>query len=215
MPSVFAFPPESVEYLPEDYLGPLQIDLLFPENAPGAPLEIDLGCGDGAFLAALATRFSERNFLGVERLLGRVRKASRRAARAGLKNFRLLRIESHYFLRYLLSPGSASVLHIMFPDPWPKRRHQSRRLLQAEFLDAAHAALTDGGELRFTTDDLPYYTHALDVAAAHAGFAREPWDPGSKYPQTAFERAFRAKGQPIYRLLLRKGAGVAAPSRNA
>ncbi len=202
MTSVFAFPPETVEFFPEDYFAPLDMGPLFP--CPGVPLEIDLGCGDGGFLTAMAKRTPEHNFLGVERLLGRVRRCTRLAARFGLTNVRMLRIESHYFLRYLLPPGAASVIHILFPDPWPKRRHQSRRLFQTEFLDTARIALTERGEIRFTTDDLPYYTHALEVAGTHAGFEQVPWEPGEDYPQTDFEREFRGKGLPIYRLLLRK-----------
>jgi len=211
MESVFAFPPETVEYLPENYFAPLDLSAIFP-GREGAPLEIDLGCGDGAFLTAVAEAAPERNFLGVERLLGRVRRCTRKAARAGLANVRLLRIESHYFLRYLLPPASASVIHVMFPDPWPKRRHHAKRLIQPDFLDAAQAALAPEGELRFTTDDLPYYTHTLEVSGKHSGFHQCAWEPGDGYPQTDFERGFRAEGLPIYRVLLRKaGSSVINP----
>ncbi len=203
MQSVFQIPPEAVEFVPEDYFAPLDLAALFPQR-PGAPLELDMGCGDGAFLVGMAGRVPEHNFLGVERLLGRVRKSSRRAARAGLAQVRLIRIESHYLVRHLLPPESATVMHVMFPDPWPKRRHNPRRLIQTEFLDAAQRVIAPGGELRLTTDDRPYYDHMVAVGGAHPGFAAEPWEPGEDYPQTDFERHFRGQGLPIYRLLLRK-----------
>ncbi|MEI9864135.1 MAG: hypothetical protein WDN00_06205 [Limisphaerales bacterium] len=79
------------------------------------PLEVELGCGDASFLAEYARRNLERNFIGVERLLGRMQKLDRKGRRAGLTNLRGVRIESAYFLQYLLPPNSASALHIYFP----------------------------------------------------------------------------------------------------
>ena len=203
MQSVFLIPPDSLEHLPENYFTPLDLDAVFPE-LPGAPLEVDIGCGDGSFLVEMARRAPERRFLGVERLLGRVRKTCRRLARIGASNARVIRVESHYLVRHLLPRGSASVIHVMFPDPWPKRKHNNRRLIQTDFLDAVREALGEGGELRLTTDDAPYFQHMREVFSVHPGFVEEPWTPGDDYPQTDFERHFRGLGQPIYRALLRR-----------
>src|SRR5271169_4882966 len=93
----------------------LDLASLFPRPLP---LEIELGCGDGSFLAEYAYRHPERNFLGVERLLGRLKKLDRKGRRAGLANLRGLPIESGYFLEYLLPRHSTVVLHLYFPDPW-------------------------------------------------------------------------------------------------
>ena len=98
------------------------------------PLEIDLGCGDGSFLIEMAQHYPERNFLGVERLLGRVRGVCKRIQELGLTNVMVLRLESQYTLEYLLAPASVSRLHLLCPDPWPKARHHKRRLVQQEFL---------------------------------------------------------------------------------
>jgi len=203
MQSVFLIPPDSVEYFPENYFAPLDLAALFPHQ-PGAPLEVDLGSGDGTFLIAMTNRAPERNFLGVERLLGRVRRTCRYMARTGATNGRIIRVESHYLVRYLLPRASVSVMHVMFPDPWPKRRHQQKRLIQTAFLDDAREALAPGGELRLTTDDAPYFAHMREVFKAHTGFVEEEWNPGDDYPQTDFERMFREKGMPIYRALLRR-----------
>lgn len=203
MQPVSPLTPQHVEYIPENYFAPLRIGALFPGREE-APLQVDLGCGDGSFLLAMAALQPEHNFVGVERLKGRASKTSRRAARAGLCNSRVIRIESQYFLQYMLPAASASVLHVMFPDPWPKKKHNSRRLIQAPFLNVAHGALRPGGELRLTTDDLPYFEHMREVFGAHLGFREEPWEPGEGYPQTDFERLFRGQGLPIYRALLRR-----------
>ena len=186
-----------------DICARLDLSALFPGRET-APLEVDLGSGDGAFLAEMAARFPERNFLGVERLLGRIRRTCKRLAHVGASNARLIRLESHYVVRWLLPPGSVQVFHVMFPDPWPKRRHHIHRLIQTSFLDDAWTALAPGGELRLTTDDAPYFQHMRQVFEPHAGFAEEPWDPGPDYPCTDFETLFRAKGLPIYRSLLRR-----------
>lgn len=203
MQPVFLIPPDSLEYIPENYFAPLDLEAVFA-GAPGGRLQIDLGCGDGAFLAEMARRNPCDRFLGVERLLGRVRRTCRRLARAGAENARLIRVESHYLARYLLPRGSVSVMHVMFPDPWPKRKHQHKRLIQTDFLDAAAEALAPGGELRLTTDDAPYFRHMREVFTTHPGFVEEPWEPGGDYPQTDFERHFRGLGLPIHRALLRR-----------
>src|ERR1700689_5486180 len=96
----------------------LDVAAVFPR---AQPLEVELVSGDGSFLVNYARLHPERNFLGVERLLGRLRKLDRKGCRAGLTNLRGLRIESAYFLEYLLPRESPATLHIYFPDPWPKR----------------------------------------------------------------------------------------------
>src|SRR5580704_19704822 len=119
----------------------LDIPALFPSTQP---LEVELGSGDGSFLANYARLHPGRNFLGVERLLGRLRKLDRKARRAGLTNLRALRIESAYFLEYLLPRESARALHIYFPDPWPKRKHRKNRLVNERLTEIAWNALAPG-----------------------------------------------------------------------
>ena len=193
--------PPAAQLIPPSYFEPLQIDLAF---ARPAPLEVDIGCGEGSFLVAMAARFPERNFLGIERLLGRIRKTCRRTAARNLENVRVLRLESSYTVQHLLPPGSVSVFHVMFPDPWPKRKHHRRRLIADPFLDTIHAALCEMGELRLTTDDADYFAHMKRVCLARTDFEPVPWPDDPAYPQTDFERGFRARGLPIHRLLLRK-----------
>ena len=193
--------PDSVEFTPADYFAQLPLKEMFDREAP---VQVDLGCGYGAFLVAMAKANPECNFLGVERLVGRVRKACKRAANARLRNVRVLCLEGLYTISKLIPPGSISVVHVMFPDPWPKRKHRRRRLVEGEFLDAARVALRAGGELRLTTDDADYFEQMKKAAAAHQGFAEIPWPDDPAYPRTDFEKHFRAQGLAIHRLLLRR-----------
>jgi tRNA (guanine-N7-)-methyltransferase len=190
-----------VRWTPADYFREADLAELFPRPAP---LELDLGCGDGGYLVALARRFPERNFLGTERMAGRVEKVCRKVARARLENVRVLRLESHYVVKHLLPPACVTTAYVMHPDPWPKRDHHPRRLLQVEFMQSMHRVLVPGGEVCAQTDDLPYFQWMEKVWAQCPQFARLPWEKPEDWPQTDFERDYRAKGLPIYCARLRK-----------
>jgi len=193
--------PSEIELIPVNYFEPLKIELAFSRPAP---LEVDIGCGEGSFLVEMATQFPARNFLGIERLLGRVRKTCRRTLARNLENIRVLRLESSYTVQYLLPKESVSVFHLMFPDPWPKRKHHRRRIVADPFLNALHTALCLHGELRLTTDDKDYFEQMQSVCLIRSDFEPIPWIEDPNYPQTDFEKGFRAQGRPIYRLFLRK-----------
>jgi tRNA (guanine-N7-)-methyltransferase len=158
------------------------------------PLEIELGSGDGSFLVNYAKLRPERNFLGVERLLGRLRKLDRKGRRAGLKNLRGLRIESAYLLEYLLPRHAAAVLHIYFPDPWPKRKHRKHRLINESFPALAHQALAPGGVVYLRTDDSDYFAQMQSVFTASPAFRSIETPAGLAALPTDFEREFQLRG---------------------
>jgi tRNA (guanine-N7-)-methyltransferase len=115
-----------------------------------------------------------------------------------------MRIESFYAIKHLLPLGSVSVAHVSFPDPWPKRYHHRRRLIQASFLRELHAVLAPGGELRIKTDDEPYFRWMENAFAAVSGYQRVEWIEEADEPRTNFEQRFLAQGMPIHRARLRK-----------
>ena len=191
-------PAEPGEIIPKDYFRRLSPEELFTN---GAPLEVDLGCGDGSFALEMARNHPDRNFLAVERLLGRVRKVCRRATRANLSNLVVLRLEARYTIEWLLPPSSVSRLHLLFPDPWPKARHHRRRLVQQEFLAAVEEILVPGGEFFFKTDHQDYSQWAAEEIATSDRFELLDWsDDAFFYPQTDFEEEWRAQGREVYRL---------------
>ena len=169
----------------------LDLCLLFPRSQP---LEVELGSGDASFLAEYATRHPERNFIGVERLLGRMRKLDRKGHRAGLTNLRGVRIENSYFLEWLLPPGSAAAVHVYFPDPWPKKKHRRHRLINERFPAVARQALSPGGVVYLRTDDADYFAQMREVFAASPSFRETDTPTELAALLTDFERDFHARG---------------------
>lgn len=167
------------------------------------PLEIELGSGDGSFLAHYAGMRRERNFIGVERLLGRLRKLERKSNRLGLTNVRVVRIEAVYFLQYLLPARCAEAIHIYFPDPWPKRKHRKNRLINTRFPLLARAVLVPGGAVYLRTDDADYFAQMKMVFAASPEFEEVPTSEELAAVQTDFERGFLKRGVQTLRLACR------------
>lgn len=174
-------------------LHPLDLSALF---TPPQPLEVELGCGDASFLLSYAQANPQRNFIGVERLLGRINKIERKGRRLGLTNLRGVRIESGYFLQYLLPSHSAEALHVYFPDPWPKLKHRRHRFINEHFPDLAHQALVPGGTVFLRTDDLDYFAQMQRVFADEKRFEAIETPATLLALKTDFEAEFNARGIP-------------------
>jgi len=158
------------------------------------PVELEIGAGDGSFLIQYAARHPEKNFLGIERLLGRLRKIDRKARRQGLSNVRGLRLEASYVLRWMIPPASLSAVHVYFPDPWPKRRHWKRRLINDAFPQLAAPSLLPGGVVYLRTDHVEYAAQMEEVFGAAKQFKRCE-APGELLDVvTDFEADFRCQG---------------------
>ena len=158
------------------------------------PLEVELGCGDASFIADYAKQHPEHNFIGVERLLGRLIKLHKKGRRFGLANLRGVRIESAYFLEWLLPRNAAEAIHVYFPDPWPKKKHRRHRLINEQFPALAQAALAPRGRVFLRTDDADYFEQMEAVFAASPLFQRIETPAELAAFITDFERDFLAKG---------------------
>ena len=185
--------PENLIVQLRSIVEPLKLPELFP--CP-QPLEVELGCGDASFLVEYARRNPAKNFIGVERLLGRLQKLDRKGRRARLKNLRGVRIESAYFLQYLLPPHAAAVLHVYFPDPWPKKKHRRHRLINELFPALARMALAPGGQVFLRTDDADYFQQMNEVFEAAKEFEKIATPAELAEIVTDFERDFNAQGIP-------------------
>ena len=175
---------------------PIQLPELFPQ---AQPLEVELGCGDASFLVEYARQNPAVNLIGVERLLGRLQKLHRKGQRLGLTNLRGVRIESAYFLRYLLPRHSVQALHIYFADPWPKKKHHKFRLINTEFPQLASLALAPRGIVYLRTDDTDYFQQMTEVFAAAPAYVPIDTPAPLAAITTDFERDFNAQGIPTLR----------------
>lgn len=168
-----------------------------------APVEIEIGCGDGAFLLARAAAPPRRNLLGIERSPGKSRRLAARIARLGSPHVRTLQADATYALE-LVPSASVSVVHVYFPDPWPKRRHIPRRIFSPVFVAALARALQADGTLYVATDVPVYMERIRAVVLADRRF--DEVAPGDDHPghSTGFARKYRAEGRPLYMARFRR-----------
>lgn len=192
---------DTIRFCPTSYVEPIDLSTLFSHPRS---LEIELGAGDGSFLIRWATLNPETNFLGLERLLGRLRKIDRKARRAGLTNIRALRLEAAYFTEYLLPRDSVSAFHIYFPDPWPKRKHRQNRLVNERFAEVLRDALRMEGFVYLRTDDTDYFAQMMQVFGANRQFEPVPTPERLTGVLTDFEQGFNAQGIRTNRAAFRR-----------
>jgi len=192
---------KSLRLWPENWLSPMDLESEWTQTGPRA---LDLGCGKGRFLLAHARRNPDMRLLGIERKLRRVRKIDRKAAREGLDNLRLLRMEANYAMRYLMPSDWIDVCYIYFPDPWPKDRHQAHRLLSPEFMDVLDRTLSSQGEVHFATDHEPYFQDVMKLLEQDARWSFiDPYRLENE-EVSDFELLWRKHGKPIFRSSFRR-----------
>ena len=197
-----ATPPQNLIYELPSIIERMELAALFPV---ARPLEVELGCGDASFLVDYAKLHPERNFIGVERLQGRIRKVDRKGRQRGLTNLRGVRIESAYLLEYLLPKNCAAALHIYFPDPWPKRKHRRNRLINERFTQLAHEVLAPEGIVYLRTDDQDYFKQMERVFGASPLFRAVETPEELSAVVTDFEKGFNARGIGTLRAAYQRG----------
>lgn len=176
-----------------------------------APLEIEMGSGKGLFLLNAAQSQPERNFLGVEVAPKYAAYSASRLARHGLTNALMFSGDGLRLFRDLLPDACAAAVHVYFPDPWWKKRHHKRRVMNEGFLHDVERVLEPGGSLHFWTDVEEYFHASLELIAAETRLSG-PLPVPEKPPahdldyRTNFERRKRQAGLPIWRSEFQKGS---------
>jgi tRNA (guanine-N7-)-methyltransferase len=159
--------------------------------SPGTPFVFELGCGHGHFLAAFAAANPDRVCVGIDLIGERIDRAQRKRDRARLSNLHFLQAEARLFLQTIPAGALISTVFILFPDPWPKLRHNKHRIIQPAFLAALAARSIPRCPLYFRTDFEPYYEAARSVLSEDPEWAleTEPW--AFDHPTVFQERAPR------------------------
>ncbi|MBI5763424.1 MAG: tRNA (guanosine(46)-N7)-methyltransferase TrmB [Planctomycetes bacterium] len=176
-----------------------------------APVELEIGCGKGAFLLRRSRAHPELNFLGIEWANEFYKFAADRMARWGVTNVRIMRTDAKFFVMHRLPEACLAALHIYHPDPWPKKRHQKRRLLSNDFVDSVERCLVDNGRLAIQTDHAEYFEQIKIVTTNRpklipVDFADADYGVVGEDVETNFEIKYKREGRPIYRLAFRRAA---------
>lgn len=195
------WPRYGVEFTPQ----PLNLDECFGRHAPRM---IEIGFGTGEALAAFAMAHPEMDCLGIEVHRPGAGNLLLRMEAAQLSNVRISCHDAVEVLTRQLSPGSIDLVHIFFPDPWHKKRHHKRRLIQSSFADVVAGVLKIGGTLRLATDWQDYAVQMREVLDAHPRFANLSSDPTLEgymprpddRPLTRFERRGHRLGHGVWDL---------------
>jgi tRNA (guanine-N7-)-methyltransferase len=188
--------------------GALDLPALFGNDRP---VILEIGFGNGETLARLAQRHAEHNYLGVEVHGPGVGHLLLKLAAQERDNVRILQCDAMELLRRHLPAGSLAGVLLFFPDPWPKRRHHKRRIVQAEFAELVYRALTPGGLLHMATDWEAYAQQMLQVLSAHPGFRNRSGEgrfaqrPDDR-PLTKFEQRGQRLGHGVWDLLFERQA---------
>ena len=169
-----------------------------------APLEVEVGSGKGLFLATASAERPEHDFLGIEVSRRYARFTAARLARAGRSNARVLLGDGEHLFDAFLGTGQVYAVHVYFPDPWWKKRHHKRRIMNAGFLSNIQRVLAPTGRLHFWTDVPEYFQDTLERIATTTSLegplsvVERPVDHDLDY-RTHFERRTRLRELPVYR----------------
>lgn len=194
-------------------LPPLESGRLDPRQwfaEPARPFEIEIGCGKGTFLLQQARLRPQINYLGIEWAGEFYRFAADRMRRHLASIVRVLHDDATEFIRHRCVDSFVNVIHLYFSDPWPKKRHHKRRVIQDRTLEDLHRVLVVGGEIRLVTDHDDLWAWYQDHAARHADlFERRPFaSPESagdgELVGSNFERKYQREARPIYAMTLAK-----------
>ena len=180
---------------------PLDLDGTFGRAAPKI---LEIGFGMGETTARIAAESPGTDYLGIEVHAPGVGSLLKQVEERALSNVRIVQHDAVEVMRDMVPPDSLAAIHVFFPDPWPKKRHHKRRLLQPDFVDLAASRLARGGRLHVATDWQEYAEHVLAVLSANArlrntveGFAPRP----QHRPETKFERRGVNLGHGVWDLL--------------
>ncbi len=173
---------------------PLDFGQLFGNDHP---VIVEIGSGKGRFLIGSAMERPDLNFIGIEKSLHYHRVIRDRVSRRHLRNVRLINHDAFLVMQKTFANASVGEIHIYFPDPWPRRREQKRRIIRPEVLEEMKRVLIPGGSGIYVTDHRDYFEVAAPLIAMY--FRSETRIPGpDDPPRTNYEAKYRAEGREIY-----------------
>jgi tRNA (guanine-N7-)-methyltransferase len=174
-----------------------------------APVEVEVGCGKGLFLANAARANPGHDFFGIEMAYVYAKRSADRSIKLGLSNVKVACADARHVMTCQIPDSSIIRLHLYFPDPWWKKKHKKRRLFSSEFVEDAARVLIAGGEFHLATDVEEYFDLMRELVGRSNSFAgiTAPQPTEAKHEHdylTSFERKFRSEGRTIHRAAYRR-----------
>jgi len=166
------------------------------------PVVVEIGSGKGRFLIASAVEQPDVNFIGIEKSLHYFRVIHERVAKRSLRNVLLINHDAFPVMQKMFGDQSVSEIHIYFPDPWPRKKEQKRRIIRPESLAEMRRVLVDGGSGVYVTDHREYFERAAPLIADF--FQSQTRIPTADPPRTNYEAKYRAEGREIYEVRFTK-----------
>lgn len=190
-----------------------QYVILNPEDSKGKwrevfgndnPIHIEVGSGKGRFVTGMAAQNPDINYIGIDIQLSVLSYALDKVLDSGLPNIKLLRVDGSSLTNYF-EKGEVDLMYLNFSDPWPKTRHEKRRLTYKSFLETYEQILPDQGEIHFKTDNRGLFEYSLASMSQYGMVLKQVWldlhaSGFEGNVMTEYEEKFSKKGQVIYRL---------------
>ena len=189
-----------VEIFPHTLAKPLDLADIFGNDAP---VELEVGIGKGLFLEHSARQNPHKNYMGIDYARKYFRRARERIEKRPIYNVRLVLTEALTFFQESLPENSISVVHVYYPDPWPKKRHHKRRLFRVEFVEMVARVLVPGGTLFVATDHEDYWEWISDVLEKQNFLQKSnllPEPPEGLKGLTSFQIKYFKEGRSIFRI---------------
>jgi tRNA (guanine-N7-)-methyltransferase len=174
-----------------------EIHEIIDQDSVNRGVEVEIGCGNGHFLAEYASRKPDRLLIGIDRKRERCLKSAQKAWKRGLDNMQVICGRAEELFQNL-PDGVIDVYHIYFPDPWPKNRHRKRRLMRMATLHQLLRTLKGGGKIHFSTDFFDYYLQTRILLALHQGFLFCESDPPQEWTASLFHQRYVERGKEIF-----------------
>lgn len=198
-PELLANNPQYVILNPEECKGKWE-EIFGNDN----PIHVEVGSGKGRFVTGMAAQNPDINYIGIDIQLTVLSYALDRVLEAGLPNIKLLQVDGSSLTNYF-SPAEIDRLYLNFSDPWPKKRHEKRRLTYKSFLDTYKEILPDKGEIHFKTDNRGLFEYSLASFSQYGMVLNQVWldlhaSDFEGNVMTEYEEKFSKKGQIIYRV---------------
>lgn len=179
---------------------PLQFEKIYQNKSP---LVMEFGVGKGRFMRDYATKYPNKNFFGVEKVNKWIKHSAERFEKAQLKNARLVNTDANKILAQT-PEKSISEYYILFPDPWPKRRHQPRRIIQTNLIQQIHETLVDQGKLYIVTDHESYFQWMKKIVTPFLNTQFKPVENEKVEFVSNYQIKYEREGRPIYSIYLQK-----------